>query len=118
MGNQANRSPARAAEVVVVIGASAGGLEVLKEIAASLPADFPAAVCVVLHVPTWAESRLTAILARGGTLEAHHAVNGEPLVSGRLFVAPPGLHLRLDDGGVRVLMGPKETGHRRDIKLL
>ena len=52
---------------IIVIGASSGGLEALKEIVAGLPADLPAAVFVVVHVPSQGTSHLPAILKRAGS---------------------------------------------------
>ena len=56
------------ASSLVVVGASAGGVEGLRRIAAGLPADLPAAVGIVLHVSPNARSRLPQILARAGLL--------------------------------------------------
>jgi PAS domain S-box-containing protein len=72
---------------VVVIGASAGGVEALKEVAAGLPADLPAAVLVALHVPSSETSLLPAILQRAGPLPALHANDGDRLVPGVILVA-------------------------------
>src|SRR5262249_19700770 len=99
---------------VVVIGASAGGVEALREVVAGLPADLPAPVLVVLHVRPEA-SHLPAILERGGTLPASHATDGQTLEPGRIFIAPPDNHLLVDDGRVRVVRGPKENLHRPAI---
>src|SRR5215218_2320033 len=49
---------------IVVIGASAGGVEALKTLVAGLPPDFPAAVFVVVHFPAYATSSLPGILSR------------------------------------------------------
>src|SRR5581483_3127062 len=97
------------------IGASAGGLEPLKLIAAGLPADLRAAVTVVLHVSPEAESRLPQILARAGPLPATHAVDGEPVLAGRIYVAPPDHHLVLRGGRCAVVRGPRENGSRPAI---
>ena len=60
----------RLAARVLVVGTSAGGVEALTLLAAALPADFPAPVLVVLHVPAFSASNLAAILDRAGPLHA------------------------------------------------
>src|SRR5262245_52165606 len=104
--------PSRA---VVAIGASAGGVEALSEVVGGLPADLPAAVLVVLHVLPGAHSHLPSILARAGRLPAHHARDGEPLVDGTVFVAPPDGHLTIQDGRIRIDRGPRQNHHRPAI---
>jgi two-component system chemotaxis response regulator CheB len=99
---------------IVVVGASAGGVEALRTLAAGLPADFPAAVCVVLHVPP-TSSVLPAILTRAGKLPAEHARNRHPIEHGRIYVAPPDYHLLLEDDLMRLERGPRENGHRPAI---
>jgi two-component system, chemotaxis family, protein-glutamate methylesterase/glutaminase len=99
---------------VVVIGASAGGVEALREVVAGLPADLPAPVLVVLHVRPEA-SHLPAILERAGKLPVSHATDGQTLEPGRILVAPPDRHLIVDDGHARVVRGPKENLHRPAI---
>lgn len=53
---------------IIVVGASAGGIPTLKELVSLLPADFPAALFMVLHVSRSAESLLPKILSRSGPL--------------------------------------------------
>jgi two-component system chemotaxis response regulator CheB len=84
----------------------------------ALPADLPAAVFVVIHFPANALSALPAILNRAGPLPARMAANGEPIVPGRVYLAPPNCHLMLENGQVRVSRGPKENGHRPAIDVL
>src|SRR5690349_13178052 len=93
---------------IIVIGASAGGVEALQAVAAALPADLPAAVFVVLHIPAQSPSMLPGILSRAGPLPAAHPVDGEPIRPGHIYVAPPDCHLLMDYGRVRVVHGPKE----------
>jgi two-component system chemotaxis response regulator CheB len=100
---------------VIAIGASAGGIEPLRHIVRELPADLPAAVCVVVHFPDTASSLLPKLLSRGSHLLAAHARNGQPLQSGGLYVAPPGEHLLVENGTMRVERGPRENGHRPAI---
>jgi two-component system chemotaxis response regulator CheB len=103
---------------IVVIGASAGGLAALTELVAGLPADLPAAVFVVVHLFPTSSSSLPDILSSKGPLHASHAVHGEPISSGRIYVAPPDVHLMLRPGHVQVLRGPKENGHRPAVDAL
>jgi len=100
---------------VVVVGASAGGVEALRAFARALPPDFGAAVLIVLHVPATGASALPQILTRDGPLTAIHATDGEPLVPGRIFVAPPNNHLLVNGGRVELTRGPRENGHRPAI---
>jgi two-component system, chemotaxis family, protein-glutamate methylesterase/glutaminase len=103
---------------IVVVGASAGGVEALVELARSLPPDLPAAVFVVLHVPSTGTSALPDILGRHGRLPAAHAKDGEPIEPGRIYVAPPDHHLLLRTGHVHLARGPRENGHRPAVDSL
>ena len=100
-------------ERIVVIGASAGGVDALMQLAGSLPADFPAPVCVVLHVPADSPSLLADILSRKGPLPAHSARHGDLVMAGNIYVAPPDRHLVIGRGGLlHVNRGPRENRHR------
>jgi len=100
---------------LVVIGASAGGVEALTQLVSRLPADFAASVLVVLHVPPDRPSVLPRILSAAGPLPATHAKGGERAAHGHLYVAPPGRHLLVHDATLRLSSGPKEGGHRPAI---
>src|SRR5579884_1110421 len=97
---------------VVVVGASAGGVEALRDLVRDLPADLPACVLVVLHLPSAAFSALPMILQRSGRLPARHATDGEPLLPSTVLVAPPDRHLLVRGSQVVLGRGPKENGHR------
>src|SRR4051812_1032193 len=97
---------------IVVVGASAGGVEALIQIVRALPADLPAALFVVMHVPPDGESALPTILTRAGSLPATHPKDGEPIEHGRIYVAPPDHHLLVEAGLVRVVRGPRENRYR------
>jgi two-component system chemotaxis response regulator CheB len=97
---------------VIGVGASAGGVEALTGLMRALPSDLPAAVLVVLHVPSSGTSVLPMILDRAGPLPAVAAPAGERLRRGVVYVAPPNLHLVVRDGVIELLAGPRENGHR------
>jgi two-component system chemotaxis response regulator CheB len=97
---------------LVVVGASAGGIEALRSLVGALPEDFPAAILVVVHLAPAGTSVLPQILTRAGTLQATAAVDGEPIEGGHIYVAPPDCHLLVEDGKVRVTRGPTVNGHR------
>lgn len=103
---------------VVVVGASAGGVDALRELAAHLPPGFPAAVLVVLHVPASGRSVLPQILAREGVLPAAFAEHGQEIRRGRIYVAPADHHMLVQGGCVRLTRGPRERGHRPAINAL
>jgi two-component system chemotaxis response regulator CheB len=101
--------------VLIAVGASAGGVEALSLFVAALPADFQAAVLVVLHLPEHARSALPQILDDAGPLPARHADDGEKIEHGRIYVGPPGVHLVVRDGQVELSRGPKENRHRPSV---
>lgn len=100
---------------LVVVGASAGGVETLRDLVRDLPADLPACVLVVLHLPSSAFSALPMILARAGKIDCRSAEDGMALKSSTVLVAPPDQHLLVRDGHAVLGHGPKENGHRPAI---
>lgn len=106
---------ATAGHDIVVVGASAGGIEALKELVGALPGDLRAAVFVVLHLPAGGTSVLPDILSRAGSLPAEHVRDDVEINRGRIFVAPPDCHVQLSDGTAQAIAGPKENGHRPAI---
>src|SRR5687768_9810566 len=100
---------------VVVVGASAGGIEALRELVAGLPADFPAPVCIVLHTAPQAPGVLDSILSRSGPLPARNAADRDRLEPGRIYIAPPDCHLLVEPGRTRVTKGPRENRFRPAI---
>jgi two-component system chemotaxis response regulator CheB len=96
---------------VIVIGASAGGVEAISRVVADLPRDLKASVLIVLHISR-GKSLLPEILTRAGRLPASHPADGEPLEYGRIYVAPPDRHLVVEPGLVRVVHTASENGLR------
>lgn len=102
----------------IVIGASAGGVRALSKLVSDLPANLPAAVFIVLHIPSDAPSLLPAILSREAKLPVVHARNGEQIVKRKIYVAPPNHHLLIEGTHVKLVHGPKENLHRPSIDVL
>lgn len=103
---------------IIVVGASAGGVETLRRLVAELPEDLPAAVFVVLHMAPHTGSALVGILARQTKIAVEHPSDGDPVRLNRIYVALPDCHLALIDGQIRVTAGPKENGHRPAVDTL
>ena len=100
---------------IIVIGASAGGVEALKHLVSKFPADLNAAVFVVVHIPANSISVLPDLLNRWGPLTATPAQDRQKIVPGHIYVAPPDLHLLLEPGQMRLLRGPRENHTRPAI---
>ena len=103
---------------IIVIGASAGGVNALPRLIASLPADLPASVFVVLHIPAQGPDLLAEIVGRHAILPVRNGVDGEKIVCGRVYLAPPDQHLQVKGGRVRLSRGPRENRHRPSIDTL
>ena len=100
---------------IVVIGASAGGIDALKILVAPLPKNLKAAIFITLHVAPYSDGILPEILERAGALPASNAKDWEPIQHGRIYVAPPDHHLLFEDGFVRIAHGPRENRFRPAI---
>ena len=100
---------------IVAVGASAGGIRALVELAKALPEDFPAALLVTIHLHPEASTILPDLIGRAGPLAAVFAREGEHISPGRIYLAPPDLHLLADDGHIILRRGPRENGARPAI---
>lgn len=92
---------------IVVIGASAGGLQALQQLLADLPGDLTASIFIVLHIG--AASHLSEILDRMTALPVLQARSGDEIEAGRVYVAVPGVHLLLHDHHILLRRGPREN---------
>jgi two-component system, chemotaxis family, protein-glutamate methylesterase/glutaminase len=100
---------------VIVLGASAGGVESLSVLVAKLSPSLSAGVLVVLHMSAGAASVLAGILDASGPLPASFATERQTIGRGSILVAPPGRHLIIEDGHAVLSSGPRENGHRPAI---
>lgn len=87
---------------LILVGASAGGLEPLQLMLAGLPPDLPACVLIVLHTSPHGGGRLVEVLRRQARLPVQYAREGEAIRPGHVFVAPPDFHLMVDEGVLRL----------------
>lgn len=99
----------------IVVGASAGGITALERLVNCLPPGFPGVLLVVVHVAADSPGALPGILTRAGKLPALHARDGDAMLPGHIYVAPPDHHLLVEAGRLRLSHGPKENRFRPAI---
>ena len=97
---------------VIVVGASAGGVQALQTLVGGLPRNLRAAIFMVLHTRTEDGGHLADILSRNGNMAAANALNGSPVTPGRIYVARPNLHLTLRSDRMWLTRGPTVNLHR------
>lgn len=97
---------------IIVIGTSTGGIHALQTIASALPENFPASVFAVLHTSEDNTGLLPPLLNKVSRIPAFYAVHNTPILPGRIYLAPPGRHLIVERGRVRLSVGPRENRHR------
>lgn len=103
---------------IVVIGASAGGVEALSALVAGLSPSLAASVLIVQHIAPDSPGYLAEILDRRGPLRAVMPESGQRLEQGLIYVAPPNLHLVVKPGHVHLTAGPHENRSRPSIDVL
>jgi len=90
--------PGRAKIEVVVIGSSTGGPAALQQIIPALPADLPAGVVIVQHIPVGFSGPMADHLDRKSKLKVKHASQGDQVAPGLVLVAPAGYDLTFRRG--------------------
>jgi two-component system chemotaxis response regulator CheB len=103
---------------LIVVGASAGGVEALSHFVGCLPKNLAATVLVVLHIPAHAPSRLDSILQRFTSLDMLPAKDGAALRHGVIYVAQSDRHLMVEKDVIRMTRGPKECRMRPAVDVL
>lgn len=107
--------PEGAQPCLIVVGASAGGVDALLALCRGLPADLDAAVLVVVHIGDSSPGYLAEALDRAGPVPAREAREGDAIRAGRILVAPPDRHLLVFRDGIQVSRGPRENSTRPAI---
>jgi two-component system chemotaxis response regulator CheB len=97
---------------IIVVGASAGGIEPLVILVRALSRNLPAAIFIVLHIPADSPSLLPEIIGRATPLKVAQAKDGAAITYGHIYIAPPDNHLLVERDRVRVVPGPRENRHR------
>ena len=103
---------------IIVIGASAGGVEAILKITRKIPADLPAAIFIVHHFPPHTESDLHQIINRDCKIPAVQAQNGVTFEIGKIYCARANQHLLLEGGKILLTKGPRENRFRPSIDAL
>ena len=97
----------------VVIGATAGGVEVLSVLLAMIPADCRVSFFVVVHIPRERPSLLSELFASRCALPVREAEDKEPVQPGTVYFAPPDYHMLIDRGPAVALSGDEPVHFSR-----
>ena len=103
---------------IIVVGASAGGVDALQRLCAGLPANLEAAVFIAQHLSPSSRSLLPQILARCCPLPVLSPVDNQPIEKGHVYVAAPDLHLLVRPGRILMRRGPYENRTRPAVNAL
>ena len=111
-----------AARTVVAVGVSTGGPAALNFLIPRLPAELPAAMVVVQHMPVGFTEMLAQRLDQASAVSVREARDGEPLRNGTVLIAPAGRHIRvrhLEPEPIVLLSGgPAVSGHCPSVDVL
>ena len=107
---------------IIAIGISTGGPNALQFVLSQIPADFPASIVVVQHMPEGFTEMFARRLDECCALDVHEARSGDLLQAGRVLICPGNRHMmvrRMPRGDMTVLSdGPPVNGHRPSADVL
>jgi two-component system chemotaxis response regulator CheB len=116
------KHPVGPASKVVVVGLSTGGPNTLEALLSQLPADFPAAILVVQHMPTGFTETFARRLNQSCSLEVKEAQSGDLIATNRVLICPGGFHMRIRRmplGDIVVISGDATVNsHRPSVDVL
>lgn len=98
---------------VILMGASAGGLDALSKILPVLPAGFPLPILIVQHISPHSDNYLSAHLNRMSGIEVKEAEEKETLRAGVAYIAPPNYHLLLEENNTLSLSTDEKVNYSR-----
>jgi two-component system chemotaxis response regulator CheB len=101
-------NPHRIVRDVVVIGASAGGIQAVVELLARLPADLPAFIGIVIHRGNRSWADWSEVLGRKARMRLVEPADGDVLTRGTVYIAPADCHMRFEHGRIALDRGAKE----------
>ncbi len=102
--------------MIIVVGASAGGMQALAQLTAQFPKDFPAAIFIVNHMGADNNGDvLVKVLNESGGLTCEQAHDEQPFQSGHIYLAPPDQHMLLVEGQILITKGARENRYRPAI---
>lgn len=102
--------PFKETDAVVVIGASTGGPRALHQVMSGLPADLPAAILIVQHMPAGFTRSLAQRLNDVSAITVQEATEGDRLALGLALLAPGDFHMRLKKGKqIELDQGPRRN---------
>jgi len=110
-------SASKTFDQLVVIGSSAGGIDALSTLLATLPGDFAAPIVIAQHIDPKRPSHLADILARRGPLPVRTVTTTEALAPGVVYVVPPNRNVEINDHAIGV-QEDREPGPKPSVNLL
>lgn len=102
-------------KLTVGIGASAGGLVVLKELVSSLKSGAGISYIIIQHLDPKHKSLLSEILERESSIPIKDAINDEALGPDTVYVIPPNAYVELKQGTLKLVEPDKNLGSRKSI---
>ena len=115
------RSPLLSTEKLIIIGASTGGTEAIREVLQPLPPDCPG-IMIAQHMPAGFTRSFAERLSSLCRIKVSEAVQGERILPGHAYIAPGGFHLSLVRSGAnyvaQVDLAPPVNRHRPSVDVL
>jgi two-component system chemotaxis response regulator CheB len=98
---------------IVVIASSLGGPAAISTLLGSLPANFPAAILIAQHLSPESPKRLARMFSKVGPLPVEYGKEGDTIAPGKVFMAPPDLHMVVRGTGLIGLDFEPKVHHSR-----